>query len=75
MKKLGILFIINTLIFISCKSSEQKKLSLPSVFSNHMVLQQKANVSIWGNSIADHPVEFKGRMGSITRDPFFWWTI
>jgi sialate O-acetylesterase len=64
MKKLGILFIINTLIFISCKSSEQKKLSLPSVFSNHMVLQQKANVSIWGNSIADHPVEIKGSWGS-----------
>ena len=64
MKKLGILFIINTLIFISCKSSEQKKLSLPSVFSNNMVLQQKANVSIWGNSIADHPVEIKGSWGS-----------
>jgi len=29
-----------------------------------MVLQQKANVSIWGNSIADHPVEIKGSWGS-----------
>ena len=64
MKNVVILLLINTLIFISCKNIEQKKLTLSSVFSNHMVLQQEAHVSIWGNTIANHPVEIKGSWGS-----------
>ena len=47
-KKFNIIFIFifYSLLFISCETFEQKKLILPSVFSNHMVLQQKEKVSI-----------------------------
>ena len=64
MRNLRNLLLINILIFISCKNIEQNKLTLPSIFSNHMVLQQQTHVSIWGNTIADHPVEIKGSWGS-----------
>jgi len=67
MKKIkffSVVFLINSLLFISCETFEQKKLTLPSVFSNHMVLQQKAQVSIWGKASKDQQVEIKGSWGS-----------
>ena len=61
-KKISAIFII--LLFISCETIKQKIIILPSVFSNHMVLQQKAKVSIWGKADEDQQVEVKGSWGS-----------
>lgn len=49
MKIKNILFIIQIIFITSCKQ-QSYDLKLPSVFSDHMVLQQKTEVSFWGES-------------------------
>lgn len=49
MKIKTISFLILAMFVTSCNNQSQD-LKLPSVFSDHMVLQQKANVSFWGES-------------------------
>ena len=49
MKIKTISFLILAMFVTSCNKQSQD-LKLPSVFSDHMVLQQKANVSFWGES-------------------------
>jgi sialate O-acetylesterase len=43
------------LFFISMHM--QAKIVLPSVFSNHMVIQQKTNAAIWGKGIPNHVIK------------------
>ena len=38
------------LIFVSCNNIDKVSLSLPPIFSDHMVLQQKEEILFWGNS-------------------------
>ena len=64
-KSYSILFFINTLMFFSCETIEKNDLSLPSVFSNHMVLQQQSQVSVWGKSSVNQEVIIQGSWGSI----------
>ena len=42
-------FLILAMFVITCNNKSQD-IKLPSVFSDHMVLQQKSNVSFWGES-------------------------
>jgi len=42
-------------------------LSLSPLFSDHMVLQQKNNVSIWGNAHANSTVSIEGSWGATSR--------
>ena len=46
------LIFISTLFFLftSCENSENIKLELNSLFSDHMVLQQKDSITFWGKS-------------------------
>ena len=47
----GLIF-ISTLFFLftTCENSKNIKLELNSLFSDHMVLQQKDSVTFWGKS-------------------------
>ena len=63
-KSYSILFFINTLVFFSCETVEKNDLILPSVFSNHMVLQQQSQVSVWGKSSVNQEVIIQGSWGS-----------
>ena len=49
--------------FSSCKPSEQQELKLNSLFSNHMVLQQKENVVFWGSYAPNKKVTVSGSWG------------
>ena len=55
------LFIL--LIFISCQKSETKKLTLPLLFSDHMVLQQNEVVAFWGEYLPNEKVSVTGSWG------------
>lgn len=66
MKKLNLLsmiIILTTLSFMSCKTVEQKDLSLPPFFSDHMVLQQNEKVVFWGLYTPKEKVIVKGSWG------------
>ena len=54
------------LLFICCDSSDSNKLelSLPAIFSDHMVLQQKESVTFWGKSSPNQEVNVRGSWGS-----------
>lgn len=52
--KASLLFLLVFLI-----KSAEAKVTLPSVFTDHMVLQQQANVKIWGKSRAEMPISIK----------------
>ena len=49
-------------LFFSC-NSRVENLSLPSVFSDHMVLQRETEVSFWGKSNPNEKIEIKGSWG------------
>ena len=52
MKKLNVLAIaavMAILLLFSCQSSVKKGLTLNSLFSDHMVLQQQQEVMLWGS--------------------------
>ena len=51
------------LIFISCQKLEQKKLTLPLLFSDHMVLQQNEVVAFWGEYLPNEKVSVSGSWG------------
>jgi len=54
------------LIFISCQKSETKKLTLPLLFSDHMVLQQNEVVAFWGEYLPNEKVTVSGSWGKET---------
>ncbi len=58
---LSSLFLITLL---SCESENVNKLELSPLFSNYMVLQQKENVAIWGESGAHQTISVSGSWGN-----------
>lgn len=58
------LVLLNILVFMSCQTVEQKVLTLPPVFSDHMVLQQTSEVPVWGTITANQEVKVQGSWGS-----------
>ena len=60
---------INQLLFLmllcnifSCQQAPSN-LSLPALFSNHLVLQQNTNSAIWGNATPKTVISIKGSWG------------
>ena len=61
------LALILALLFnISCDSKEEKKLSVVSLFTNHMVLQQQEKVTLWGEYTKGEEIEIKSSWGAET---------
>lgn len=56
------LFLLTALL--SCESENDSKLELSSLFTDHMVLQQKENVTIWGESGANQTISISGSWGN-----------
>lgn len=54
--------IIATILLIGCSESSTK-LSLAPLFTDHMVLQQNADVSVWGKGQAGKTVSIEGSWG------------
>ena len=73
---LGIIVLALGLQFNSCKSPEQRQLKVNSLFSDHMVLQQKQDVAFWGTYIPNQKVTVTGSWGkeatSITDEKGKW---
>lgn len=67
---LNILVLTGALFFLSCQESnpikEKKDLSLNSLFSNHMVLQQQDEVVFWGSYNPSGEVTISGSWGEET---------
>jgi sialate O-acetylesterase len=52
------------LVFNACTPSEQANLKLNSLFSDHMVLQQKEAVAFWGTYTPKEKITVRGSWGS-----------
>lgn len=59
----GVLCLAYLLLFVSCQESENKKLTLNPLFSNHMVLQQQDEVAVWGTSNSMEKISVSGSWG------------
>ena len=59
-KKIKVLLIV---IFILSCDSKKQNLKLPSIFSDHMVLQQKTDVIFWGKSNPNDKIVITGSWG------------
>jgi sialate O-acetylesterase len=55
-------------LLTSCKPLEQQELKLNSLFSNHMVLQQKQNVAFWGTYTPNEKVIVSGSWGKESKN-------
>ncbi len=66
MKKLNVFptLLLSFLIFISCKS--YSGIRLPSIFSDNMVLQQRADVQLWGWSAPGEKIYITASWNNIT---------
>ena len=67
MKKLNVLCIISIigiLLLFSCQPSVKKGLTLNSLFSDHMVLQQQQEVTLWGKYTPKEKISVKANWGS-----------
>ena len=62
MKIKTISFLILAMFVTSC-NNQSRDLKLPSVFSDHMVLQQKSNVSFWGESNSNDIITISASWG------------
>ena len=56
-------FFLGLLLFMFSCQQAPSNLSLPALFSNHLVLQQNANTAIWGNATPNTPISVKGSWG------------
>ena len=56
----NLIFIV--FLFISC-NSRVENLFLPSVFSDHMVLQRETEAAFWGQSSPNEKIEIKASWG------------
>ena len=61
--KLIIWIVCLFMFFISCQKPEQKKLKLPLLFSDYMVLQQNEVVAFWGEYLPNEKVTVIGSWG------------
>ena len=67
MKKLNVLAIVSVigiLLLFSCQPSVKKGLTLNSLFSDHMVLQQQQEVTLWGKYTPKEKISVKANWGS-----------
>ena len=67
MKKLNVLAIaavMAILLLFSCQPSVKKGLTLNSLFSDHMVLQQQQEVMLWGKYTPKEKISVKADWGS-----------
>ena len=67
MKKLNVLAIVSVigiLLLFSCQPSIKKGLTLNSLFSDHMVLQQQQEVMLWGKYTPKEKISVKADWGS-----------
>ena len=67
MKKLNVLAIVSVigiLLLFSCQPSVKKGLTLNSLFSDHMVLQQQQEVTLWGKYTPKEKISVKADWGS-----------
>ena len=62
MKIKKFLFLILAIFITSC-NNQYGDLNLPSLFSDHMVLQQKSNVSFWGESNLNDKITISASWG------------
>jgi sialate O-acetylesterase len=57
-------FVLLLFVLLSCNlKNEENQLILPSVFSDHMVLQQKTDVVFWGRSRPNEKIIISGSWG------------
>lgn len=58
-------FMLVALLLSSCSNAQIQsgKLSLPTIFSNNMVLQRNSDITIWGNGAAGKTVDVKAAWG------------
>ena len=70
MKKSVFSLIIFSILWLltSCKPLEQQELKLNSLFSNHMVLQQKQDVAFWGTYTPNEKVIVSGSWGKESKN-------
>ena len=72
-------FVLLLFVLLSCNSkNEENQLVLPSVFSDHMVLQQKTHVVFWGRSRPNEKIIISGSWGesnSIIADDIGEWEL
>ena len=72
-------FVLLLFVLLSCNSkNEENQLVLPSVFSDHMVLQQKTDVVFWGRSRPNEKIIISGSWGesnSIIADDIGEWEL
>ena len=63
--------------FLLAAGSSQAKVRLPAVFSDHLILQRKAEVSVWGWADVDEKitVEFAGQKKSAIADAHGKWLV
>ncbi len=62
MKKLSLILI--SLAIISFAKQNDKKIEMPSIFSDNMVLQQKTTAPFWGIAVPGNDVKIKASWGS-----------
>jgi sialate O-acetylesterase len=58
-----IMAIMSCALVFSCAPKKQNMLMLPSLFSHHMVLQQKEKVTFWGESDPEAQITIRGSWG------------
>lgn len=63
-RSLLLIFLAAFLFAFSCQQEEKRLLKLPTLFSDHMVLQQDQNVSIWGEYTPNMEVNVRGSWGN-----------
>ena len=72
-------FVLLLFVLLSCNSkNEENQLILPSIFSDHMVLQQKTDVVFWGRSRPNDKITITGSWGesnSVRADDIGEWDL
>jgi sialate O-acetylesterase len=58
-----IVFLLSVCGLFICAKANSQQLTLPSVFADNMVLQQKTKVNLWGTSAAGDKIEIKASWG------------
>lgn len=63
MKRLFIIFVFTFLTFQSCSNPDKRKLHVPNLFTDHMVLQQNRDVAFWGSFEPNQNITVTGSWG------------
>jgi sialate O-acetylesterase len=72
MKRLALASLVSVVLLVpllaGCGAGQVRSLTLPSVFSDHMVLQRDQRIPVWGYAVADTVIEvaLAGQMASTT---------